>query len=64
MALSVIQEYIAIARAIYSSITRKQSHISDIDIDSRSSWMTEQYKNNIDQSSGYCAKDIKYTVLL
>ena len=26
--------------------------------------MTEQYKNNIGQSSGYCAKDIEYTDLL
>ena len=34
------------------------------DIDSWSSWMTEQYENNIGQSSGYCAKDIEYTDLL
>ena len=26
--------------------------------------MTEQYKNNIDQSSRYCAKDIEYTDIL
>ena len=26
--------------------------------------MTEQYKNNIDLSSGYCAKYMKYTDLL
>ena len=36
----------------------------DINVDSWSSRMTEQYKNNIGQSSWYCTKDIEYADLL
>ena len=36
----------------------------DIEIDSWSSWITEQYENYIGQLSGYCANDIEYTDLL